>query len=191
MYVTPVACDVGVVYSWGRMPFPAEKRLAGGDYYMSAEESLAEAPAKLELEFASLLNSQVDIFKDAMAKEWEPVGWYPSIHQPYPSSYAVHIFMRKSQLPLYGTFNSPTGIMLGCSVGFFQGTETIRPSLATDYRFGTFKSLPGQRRQTIFRWLLSQGESPADKFAEHGYRKVATTTMAEYWYFGLKPGESR
>lgn len=186
MRLVPMASDAGVLSGWG-----AEMSLDYKRYLTPAEQLEKCSKTPYTLTFASLKEDQYARFKDVLPSSWQCVGWYPSIHGKYEKSDAIYLYMQHEpekeflEIPT-SSFNG----VLGCSVGWLD-LGPVRKSLASDYRYGPFGSNPGQFRQTLYRWKLSDTPVPVAKFEEEGFRKVAATPIAEYWYFGLKPGEKR
>jgi hypothetical protein len=176
--------DLSGVYNWNK----------GYDYQLRqpiSEEDLLDTYApKTQLALGSMVQNGMDAFeKPLKEKGWIQLGWYPSLHGRYSTIYPVYVVAKiQPDSPLIDPTSSgvPT---LGCSVSFLQGPNPV-VRRCSDYGYSCFTWERDQKLFTIWRWLHSYGR-PVEAFNRLGFRKFATTTLASYWCWGLKPGELR
>jgi hypothetical protein len=175
---------LSTVCNWNKTYFYEENRLS------TLKETMEESTPKTQLALGSMTEEGRQLFKDELAVQgWTELGWYPSLHGPYSTIYPIYVYAKvQPKMPLVERYSGylPS---LGCSVAVVQGSAP-KVGRCADFGFSYFAWEGDQKRFTIWRWLHSYGH-PVEAFERLGFTKFATTTLASYWFFGLKPGEAR
>lgn len=191
--------SAGVEYPPGGMYGSSYKQLTPEETYFR-DKAVFEVN-KPELMICSIPGptghyDQVSKFQTIIEKDgWKEAGWYPTIHDNYLRGYGVHVFFKLNKegklfdiKTSYRWTNNMGG--LGCSVGIFTGKPPLKVGRASDYNGGSYGINNGQKRLSIWRWDLSNGPTQG-VFKQSGYYKFATTSLAKYFIYALKPGEDR
>ena len=148
---------------------------------------------KVPLYLATLTEGGAETYRKNMeADGWEEVCWYPSCHDYLETAYKVFLFAKKNKVEpvkdfkvriyenYYGPgqhmeyrFNSCLGLSCSCQ-SLPRRVKNVRGGLDTHGIISLHRSPKITKFKTI-----------------NGWRKFATTSQAEYWFWGLVGDEDR
>lgn len=175
MHYNLVYRDVSTIYGWYKEGFKP------------AMYGTAMRQIKTQLTIAALREPDAEFHRAVLeADKWREICWYPGCHGPleekrgYVKPYKMHIFARinpKAKLRLEPP-NDYHSYTLSCSVSAYSNFPLTGKPALNDYHCS----------MGICRRLLNT--EPIDKRENGQWRKFATTELATYWFWGLKPTET-
>ena len=182
MRFTQVGEDVGVVHGW--------------QVGMNKAESFGDMQAmpKPQLTVAALLAWDRDTFKRDLKKDgWKLICWYPSCHvslsgkHNFGSCYGPKSVHMAYDIFLYGKFDekAPLFPKLVVPPGDYPRYWPLSCSVQTYVSLSKPPAKVDQHR------TMGIAQMPLNAKPKGEWRKFGATSLASYWFWGLKKGEDR